>query len=413
MVVDERGTPLQVARQTPGGIEREPGRGRQRDAGDSADTERDLHRAGLMPRAVAEDPSVGREEVFVFLEQRPEAQLSLPTQGLPSRCGALQLLFYLGYSYLGVLAAIQGYQWLAAGSEGFVSYLRLVGFSADVQLRIDGAVVPGSRTPWGDGTFLCDGSPIEMVVDLPTGGVLVGCAPDTFLGGGQQTCRKLLDDGAIGRPVAGTAFMLSHGVETWHPSPDFYYEVGGGPMFDMGPYYLTALVNMLGPAKRVSAMLSIVTPQRDIPDKGKIKVTEEDNAMVLLDHGQGVISHVQSGFNYFNPHGHDGSGERRHTITVVGSGGFMGLVGYDWAPLGVDLATRQQPKLERHATDTQGYLWQQGAALAAQCLVTGRELLVTPEHALHVLEIITAARESQKTGRRIALTSTFQWPVPV
>ena len=143
----------------------------------------------------------------------------------------------------------------------------------------------------------------------------------------------------------------------------------------------------------------------------QIKVTEEDNAQVLLDHGKGVISHVQSGFNYFNPHGHDGSGEQRHTITIVGSGGFMGLVGYDWAPHGVDVATHQQPKLERHATDAKGYNWQQGAALAAECLVTGKELLVTPEQALHVLEIITAARKSQETGKRIALTSTFRWPI--
>ena len=89
----------------------------------------------------------------------------------------------------------------------------------------------------------------------------------------------------------------------------------------------------------------------------------------------------------------------------------MGLVGYDWAPQGVDVATHQQPKLERSVTDAEGYVWQQGAALAAECLVTGKELLVTPEQALHVLEIITSARKSQETGRRIALTSTFKWPV--
>jgi len=77
----------------------------------------------------------------------------------------------------------------------------------------------------------------------------------------------------------------------------------------------------------------------------------------------------------------------------------------------VDLATHKQPKLERHATDAEGYIWQQGAALAAECLATGKDLLVTPEQALHVLEIITAARESQKTGKRIALRSTFKWPL--
>ena len=135
--------------------------------------------------------------------------------------------------------------------------------------------------------------------------------------------------------------------------------------------------------------------------------------MVLLDHGQGVISHVQSGFNYFNPHGHEGRGEQRHTVSIVGSKGYLGLVGYDWEPLGVDLATQKQPQMERHATDAQGYIWQQGAALAAECLSTGRELLVTPEHALHVLEIITAARSAQETGKRVTLTSTFRWPVVV
>jgi predicted dehydrogenase len=120
---------------------------------------------------------------------------------------------------------------------------------------------------------------------------------------------------------------------------------------------------------------------------------------------------VQSGFNYFNPHGHDGSKETRHTIEIVGSSGFMGLVGYDWEPHGVDLATKDSPKFERYATDAQGYIWQRGAALAAECLVTGRELIVTPEQALHVLEIITAARESSATGKRVKLTSAFKWPL--
>jgi predicted dehydrogenase len=148
-----------------------------------------------------------------------------------------------------------------------------------------------------------------------------------------------------------------------------------------------------------------------VDDRGTIDVTEEDNAMVLMDHGNGVISHVQSGFNYFNPHGHEGSGEQRHTITIVGTDGFMGMVGYDWAPQGVDLATKEQPQVVRHVPDAQGYVWQQGAALAAESLVSGRQLLVTPEQALHVLEIITAARESSETGRRMALTSTFRWPL--
>jgi len=213
--------------------------------------------------------------------------------------------------------------------------------------------------------------------------------------------------GKLGRIAAAHA-NYGHEGPNWS---SFFYEKGGGSMPDLAVYNFTSLTGLLGPVKGVTAMLSVVTPERDITGKGRIKVSEEDNAMVLLDHGKGVISHVQSGFNYFNPHGHDGSKETRHTIEIVGSSGFMGMVGYDWEPHGVDLATKDSPKFERHATDVQGYIWQQGAALAAESLVTGRELIVTPEQALHVLEIITAARESSATGRRVKLTSVFKWPL--
>jgi predicted dehydrogenase len=211
----------------------------------------------------------------------------------------------------------------------------------------------------------------------------------------------------LGRVAAAHA-DYGHEGPSWSA---FFYEKGGGSMPDLAVYNFTSLTGLLGPAKHVTAMVNVVTPERNVGDKGRIKVTEEDNAMVLIDHGNGAISHVQSGFNYFNPHGHDGSKETRHTISVVGSEGFMGMVGYDWAPLGVDFASKDSPKLQRHVKDAEGYIWQQGAALAAECLVTGKELLVTPEHALHVLEVITAARESSTTGKRITLTSTFKWPV--
>ena len=218
---------------------------------------------------------------------------------------------------------------------------------------------------------------------------------------------KQLQAGALGRVAAAHAFY-GHEGPSWSA---FFYEKLGGSMPDLAVYNLTSLTGLLGPAKRVTALLSIVTPERTVDDKGKIRVAEEDNAMVLMDHGQGVISHVQSGFNYFNPHGHEGKNENRHTIQITGSHGYMGMVGYDWEPQGVEVATMAQPKLVRHATDAQGYIWQQGAALAAECLSTGKELLVTPEQALHVLEIITAARESAATGRHVDLKSTFKWPV--
>ena len=93
-------------------------------------------------------------------------------------------------------------------------------------------------------------------------GLRTGGAPDTFLGGGIQTCRKLIDDGWIAEPVAATAFMVGHGPEGWHPNPDFFYQKGGGPMFDMGPYYLTTLVNLLGPIRRITASTRISFPER-------------------------------------------------------------------------------------------------------------------------------------------------------
>jgi len=218
---------------------------------------------------------------------------------------------------------------------------------------------------------------------------------------------RTLKSGSLGRVAAAHAFY-GHEGPTWSA---FFYEKLGGSMPDLGVYNFTSLTGLLGPVKSVTAMLSIVTPERTVDDKGRIKVTEEDNAMVLMEHADGVISHVQSGFNYFNPHGHNGRDESRHTIQITGSHGYMGLVGYDWEPLGVDLATQDKPTLTRHQPSAEGYIWQQGAALAAESLSTGRRLLVSPEQALHVLEIITAARKSQATGRRIPLTSTFQWPL--
>lgn len=218
---------------------------------------------------------------------------------------------------------------------------------------------------------------------------------------------RLLASGKLGRLAAAHA-------DYGHTGPDwssFFYDAGGGSLPDLGVYNLTTLTGLLGPARAVTALTSIVTPQRTIQRKGVIDVAAEDNAMLLMDHGQGVLSHVQCSFNYFNPHGHDGRQETRHTITVSGSTGRMALVGYDWAPQGVDWATVGQPAYQRDATDAEGYVWQHGASLAAESLATGRELLVTPEHALHVLEIITAARESQTTGRRIDLESAFRWPV--
>jgi predicted dehydrogenase len=238
-------------------------------------------------------------------------------------------------------------------------------------------------------------------------GVRIWGAP-TVVNSPQFACMaKILNSGALGRVAAAHA-------DYGHTGPDwssFFYEKGGGSMPDLGVYNLTTLTGLLGPAKSVVALTRVVTATRNIRGKGRIRVTEEDNAMILLDHGKGTLSHVQCGFNFFNPHGHEGSKEKRHTISIVGSTGVLGLVGYDWEPLGVDVATASAPDFKRQATDKGGYVWQQGASLVAECLVKGKEPLFTADHALHVVEIICAARQSQETGQRIDLESSFRWPV--
>ena len=238
-------------------------------------------------------------------------------------------------------------------------------------------------------------------------GVRVWGAPVVVASPQFATMAKAIAAGELGAIASAKA-------DYGHTGPDwsaFFYKSGGGSMPDLGVYNLTTLTGLLGPAKSVTAMTSIVTPTRKIHEKGEIKVEAEDNALVLLDHGDAKISCVQCGFNFFNPHGHEGKAESRHTVSIYGSRGSMGLVGYDWEPLGVDVATEKAPTFERRATDAQGYVWQQGASEVAECLATGKEPLFTPEHALHVVEIMTAARASQREGRRIPMASTFKWPV--
>lgn len=218
---------------------------------------------------------------------------------------------------------------------------------------------------------------------------------------------KTLAEKKLGRVVAAHATYGWSGPN-W---ASFFYAEGGGSMPDLGVYNLTSLTGLFGPAKSVVAMTNIMTPTRKIIGKGEVRVTAEDNSMVLMEHEGGVLSHMQCGFNYFTGHEHDDVTQSLHTISVTGTEGVMHLVGYDWAPHGVDLATRQSPKLERHAVDSKGYNWEQGARVVAECLATGKETPFTPEHALHVVEIMIAARESQKTGRRIEMKSTFKWPV--
>ena len=131
-------------------------------------------------------------------------------------------------------------------------------------------------------------------------GKRVGCAPDTFLGSGLQTARKVVDDGELGDVTAFTATMICGGHESWHPSPEFYYQAGGGPMFDMGPYYLTALLQLLGPMKRVAGFTSVAIPRRTItsqPLNGRaIRVDVPDHYCGVMETADGVVGNITQSF---------------------------------------------------------------------------------------------------------------------
>jgi predicted dehydrogenase len=199
-----------------------------------------------------------------------------------------------------------------------------------------------------------------------------------------------------------------------HQGPDwsaFFYEELGGSIPDLGVYNIATLTGLFGPAKSVVAMLNVITPVRNTGDKGPIQVKAEDNAQILCEHYNGILSHIMCGFNYYDPYGHGGVGQDRPTISVFGSRGSMHMIGYDWMPFGVDVATEGQPEIQRLSTDRGTYVWEEGASMICEHLSTGKEILVKAEHTLHVLEIIEAARKSQETGTRIELTSAFMYPV--
>ncbi|MCL6628775.1 MAG: Gfo/Idh/MocA family oxidoreductase [Armatimonadetes bacterium] len=241
-------------------------------------------------------------------------------------------------------------------------------------------------------------------------GVRVGCAPDTFMGAGIQTCRKLIDDGVIGEPIAATAFMMCHGHEGWHPDPEFYYKVGGGPMFDMGPYYLTALVNLIGPVKRVSGSTRITFPERVIgsePKKGQvIKVDVPTHVAGLMEFANGAIGTIITSFDVWAAelprieiYGTKG------TLSVPYPNGFGG-------PVRVFLPQEGWKEVSL----THGYEENSrgiGVADMAYALRSGRKHRASGELAYHVLDIMLACNDSSTAGAHIALESTCTPPAPM
>lgn len=218
---------------------------------------------------------------------------------------------------------------------------------------------------------------------------------------------KTIQEGKLGR-IASAHGQYGHTGPTWSA---FFYEKGGGSMPDLGVYNMATLTGLLGPARSVMAMTSIVNPERKVDDKGIVKVEAEDNAHILLEHDKGIISHVMCGFNYFDPHGHEAGTQSLHSIQIYGDAGNMRLIGYDWETNGVVLDTSWTDPPQLLSTDKGGYEWQEGARVTAESIVKSTEPKINVEHALHVLEIIEAARKSSATGTKIKLISKFPWPM--
>jgi predicted dehydrogenase len=232
-------------------------------------------------------------------------------------------------------------------------------------------------------------------------GVRLGAAPDTFLGGAHQTCRKLIDEGAIGVPLAGTAFFMCPGHERWHPSPAFYYLPGGGPMLDMGPYYITALVNLLGPVKRVAGITSRARAARLItsePLKGtRIPVEVATHAAGTLEFASGAAISIAMSF--------DVARHRHRPIELYGTDGAMSVPDPNHFGGDIEIATatedwRKVPTEHAYADGNYRII---GAADMACAIRSGRANRASGGLAFHVLEVMEAVQRSSDEGRHITI----------
>lgn len=240
--------------------------------------------------------------------------------------------------------------------------------------------------------------------------VRIGCAPDTFLGGGLQTCRKLIDDGAIGEPVAASAFMISHGPESWHPNPSMFYLKGAGPLFDMGPYYLTALVSFLGPVQRLAALARTSFPERIATSKARygerLQVEVPTHVTGSLEFASGPLATMIITFDVWS--------SNLPRIEIYGSEGT--LVVPDPNTFGGPVRLRRMGETEwsevplTHSADVGRGI---GVADMAHALQSGRSHRASGAMAYHVLELMEAFEESSQSGRHIQIKSQCERPLPL
>jgi predicted dehydrogenase len=250
----------------------------------------------------------------------------------------------------------------------------------------------------------------QIVATARERGLRIGCAPDTFLGGGIQTCRKLIDDGWIGQPIGATAFMMGSGPESWHPNPGFFYQPGAGPLFDMAPYYLTTLVQLLGPVSRVAGATRASFPERIATSKARfgerIPVAVPTHCNALLNFTGGPIAAMVMSF--------DVKASDLPRIEIYGAGGTLSVPdpnffgGSVWIWRAGDGEWNEIPHTH---SDKVG----RGIGLAdmAVGLLSGREHRANGDVAYHVLDIMEAVVESSDSNRHIQIESSCQRSAPL
>ncbi len=258
-------------------------------------------------------------------------------------------------------------------------------------------------------TTLVDGE--NILKEAEAQGLRVGCAPDTFLGAGLQTCRKLADDNWIGSITGGTAFMMSMGPASWHPNPFFFYQDGAGPLFDVGPYYVTALVHLLGPVKKVTAVNTMGTAERTAGHEGvkgrKIAVETPTHLSGVLEfHNGSVITMVMSfdvaahGHSPIELYGTRGSMKVPDPNTFGGNPEVFTIESNSWFAV---------PWSHGYGTNSRGI----AVADLAAALETGREHRCSGKLAYHVLEVMHAFGKSSASGRHEVIVSTCERPAPM
>jgi predicted dehydrogenase len=248
----------------------------------------------------------------------------------------------------------------------------------------------------------------RLIDAAASAGLRVGCAPDTFLGGGHQTARKLIDDGAIGTPVSGSAYMMNHGHEHWHPDPAFYYAPGGGPMLDMGPYYLTDLVQLLGPVKSVMGSATKAYPSRTVSSKPRegetIDVRVATHVAGLLTFASGAVVSIVTSFDVWQ--------HRHGPIEIYGTEGSLIVPDPNRFGGTVSLAKRREAWTDVPVSHgyADGNFRIIGLADLARAIRLGRPHRCSGALAFHVLEVMEAFQKSSDGGAVVAIESTCERP---